>query len=157
MAFLYYTCRASFAASAETICPICPLVHSSFQSVLQWNSFTPLKYIVYKCYYCFSQMMDHFFQTFADMDIKISYITSCAQKCKSWRRYLLTVVTSLRRNKNAAFWKSVLFLCSIILLCCLPRPISPKIFESYYRSQKNVVSLSWIKMWIEYLLQGTDI
>ena len=59
---LVYTCRAFFAESSETICPIYSLVHSSFQSVSQWNFFSPLKYIVHKCYYCFSQRMGHFFR-----------------------------------------------------------------------------------------------
>ena len=59
---LVYTCCTFFAASAETVCPIYSLMHSSFQSVAQWNSFSPLKYIVYKCYYCFSQRMGHFFR-----------------------------------------------------------------------------------------------
>ena len=34
---LVYTCRAFFAASSENICPIYCFVHSSSQSVTQWN------------------------------------------------------------------------------------------------------------------------
>ena len=59
--------------------------------------------------------MGHFFQTFAEMNIKFSYITSCAQMAKL-KKVLITVVTSLRRNKNAAFRKSGLFLRSIYIV-----------------------------------------
>ena len=50
---LVYTCRAFFAVSSENIYPIYCFGHSSSQSVSQWNSFSPLKYIVYKCFSCF--------------------------------------------------------------------------------------------------------
>ena len=56
-----YTCRAFFAVSSENNCPIYSFVHSSSQSVSQWNSFSPLKYIVYQCYSCFRPGMGHFF------------------------------------------------------------------------------------------------
>ena len=59
---LVYTCHAFFAVSSKNIYPIYCFCHSSSQSVLQWSSFSPLKYIVYKCYYCFSQRMGHFFR-----------------------------------------------------------------------------------------------
>ena len=58
---LVYTCRAFFAVSSKNIYPIHCFGHSSSQSVLQWNSFSPLKYIVYKCYSCFRPGMGHFF------------------------------------------------------------------------------------------------
>ena len=58
---LVYTCRAFFAVSSKNIYPIYCFGHSSSQSVLQWNSFSPLKYIVYKCYSCFRPGMGHFF------------------------------------------------------------------------------------------------
>ena len=58
---LVYTCRAFFAVSSKNIYPIYCLGHSSSQSVLQWNSFFPLKYIVYKCFSCFRPRMGHFF------------------------------------------------------------------------------------------------
>ena len=58
---LVYTCRAFFAVSSKNIYPIYCSGHSSSQSVLQWNSFSPLKYIVYKCYSCFRPGMGHFF------------------------------------------------------------------------------------------------
>ena len=64
---LVYTClhlsRFSFAVSSENIYPIYCFGHSSSQSVLQWNSFSPLKYIVYKCYSCFRPRMGHFFSS----------------------------------------------------------------------------------------------
>ena len=58
---LVYTCRAFFALSSENICPIYCFGHSSSQSVSQWNSFFPLKYIVYRCFSCFRARMGHFF------------------------------------------------------------------------------------------------
>ena len=60
---LVYTCRAFFAVSSENICPIYCFGHSSSQSVLQWNSFSPLKYIVYKCFSCFRPRMGQFFSS----------------------------------------------------------------------------------------------
>ena len=58
---LVYTCRAFFALSSENHCPIYCFGHSSSQSVSQWNSFSPLEYIVYKCFSCFRPGMGHFF------------------------------------------------------------------------------------------------
>ena len=58
---LVYTCRAFFAVSSKNIYPIYCFGHSSSQSVLQRNSFSPLKYIVYKCFSCFRPGMGHFF------------------------------------------------------------------------------------------------
>ena len=58
---LVYTCRAFFAVSSKNIYPIYCFGHSSSQSFLEWNSFPPLKYIVYKCYSCFRPGMGHFF------------------------------------------------------------------------------------------------
>ena len=52
-----------FAVSSKNIYPIYCFGHSSSQSVLQWNSFSPLKYIVYKCYSCFRPGMGHFFSS----------------------------------------------------------------------------------------------
>ena len=61
--FHSHTCRAFFAVSSKTIYPIYCFGHSSSQSVSQWNSFSPLKYIVYKCYSCFRPRMGHFFSS----------------------------------------------------------------------------------------------
>ena len=60
---LVYTCRAFFAVSSENICPIYCFGHSSSQSVSQWNSFSPLKYIVYKCFSCFRPRMGQNFSS----------------------------------------------------------------------------------------------
>ena len=61
---LVYTCRAFFfALSSENICPMYCFGHSSSQSVSQWNCFSPLKYIVYKCFSCFRPGMGHFFSS----------------------------------------------------------------------------------------------
>ena len=49
-----------FVLSSENICPIYCFGHSSSQSVSQWNSSFPLKYIVYKCFSCFRPRMGHF-------------------------------------------------------------------------------------------------
>ena len=58
---LVYTSRAFFALLSENICPMYCFGHGSSQSVSQWNSFSPLKYIVYKCFSCFRPGMGHFF------------------------------------------------------------------------------------------------
>ena len=60
---LVYTCRAFFAVSSKNICAIYCFGHSSSQSVSQWNSFSHLKYIVYKCYSCFRPGMGQFFSS----------------------------------------------------------------------------------------------
>ena len=60
---LVYTCRAFFAVSSKNINHIYCFGHNSSQSVLQGNSFSPLKYIVYKCYSCFRPRMGHFFSS----------------------------------------------------------------------------------------------
>ena len=60
---LVYTCRAFFAVSSKNIYPIYCFGHSSSQSVSEWNSFPPLKYIVYKCYSCFRPGMGHFYSS----------------------------------------------------------------------------------------------
>ena len=52
-----------FAVPSKNIYPIYCFGHSSSQSVSQWNSFSPLKYIVYKCYSCFRPGMGHFFSS----------------------------------------------------------------------------------------------
>ena len=62
--FFIVTLVALFlAVSSKNIYPIYCFGHSSSQSVLQWNSFSPLKYIVYKCYSCFRPGMGHFFSS----------------------------------------------------------------------------------------------
>ena len=60
---LVYTCHAFFAVSSKNINHIYCFGHTSSQSVLQWNSFSPLKYIVYKCYSCFRPGTGHFFSS----------------------------------------------------------------------------------------------
>ena len=60
---LVYTCHAFFAVSSKNINDIYCFGHNSSQTVLQWNSFSPLKYIVYKCYCCFRPRMGHFFSS----------------------------------------------------------------------------------------------
>ena len=60
---LVYTCRAFFAVSSENICPIYCFGHSSSQSVSHRNCFSPLKYIVYKCFSCFRPRMGQFFSS----------------------------------------------------------------------------------------------
>ena len=61
--FHRHTCRAFFAVSSKNIYPTYCFGHSSSQSVSQWNSFSPLKYIVYKCFSCFRPGMAHFFSS----------------------------------------------------------------------------------------------
>ena len=48
-----------FGASSENICPI--YMHSSSSLFHTETLFSPLKYIVYKCYSCFRQRRGHFF------------------------------------------------------------------------------------------------
>ena len=52
-----------FCCIIKNIYPIHCFGHSSSQSVSQWNSFSPLKYIVYKCYSCFRPGMGPFFSS----------------------------------------------------------------------------------------------
>ena len=59
---LVYTCRALLLYHPN-INPIYCFGHSSSQFVSHWNSFSPLKYIVYKCYSCFRPRMGHFFSS----------------------------------------------------------------------------------------------
>ena len=58
---LVFTCRAFFGVSLENNCPIYCFGHSLSQSVSHWNSFSPLKYIVYKRYNCFRPGMGNCF------------------------------------------------------------------------------------------------
>ena len=58
---LVYNCHTFFAVSSRNIYLIYCFGYSSFQSVSQWNSFSPLKYIVYKWFSCFRPGMGHFF------------------------------------------------------------------------------------------------
>ena len=53
-----------------------------------------------------------FFQTFAEMNIKFP-VQQVILKMAKLKKVLVAVAASLQRNKNAAFWKSALFLCSI--------------------------------------------
>ena len=57
---LVYTCHAFFAVPSESIYPIYCFGHSLSQSVSQENSFSPFKYIIYKC---FRPGMGHFFSS----------------------------------------------------------------------------------------------
>ena len=91
---LVYTCCTFFAASAETVCPIYSLVHSSFQSVVQWNSFSPLKYIVTNVTIV-SVKEWVIFSDFCRDEHKTFLHNRLCSKWQSWRR------------------KSALFLCSI--------------------------------------------
>ena len=52
-----------FAVSSENISPIYCFGHSSSQSVSQWKSLSPLKYLVYKCNSCFRPEMGQFFSS----------------------------------------------------------------------------------------------
>ena len=58
---LVYICCAFFAVSSKNINHIYCFGHTSSQPVSQWNSFSPFKYIVYKCYSCFRPGMSLFF------------------------------------------------------------------------------------------------
>ena len=58
---LVYICRAFFAVSSENIYPIYCFGHSWSQSISQWNSFSPSKYIGYKYKICFKPGMGQLF------------------------------------------------------------------------------------------------
>ena len=95
---LVYTCRAFFAVSSENICPIYCFGHSSSQSVSQWNSFPPLKYIVYKCYSCFRPRMGQFFSS-SHLSTLVGLFLLYHQKIFIPYIVLVTVRLSLFRNE----------------------------------------------------------
>ena len=125
---LVYTCRAFFAVSSENVCPIYCFGHSSSQSVSQWNSFFPLKYIVYKCFSCFRPRMGQFFSY---IHIFVPYIFGCiikifeekislynilylsllyiVLKIPKLKKVFVTVVTSLQRDETRPFGNPLSF------------------------------------------------
>ena len=94
---LVYTCRAFFAIASKNIYPIYCFGHSSSQSVLQCNSFSPLKYIVYKCYSCFRPGMGNFF--FHRHTCRVFFFLLYHQKIFIPYIVLVTVRLSLFRNE----------------------------------------------------------
>ena len=92
---LVYTCHAFFAVSSENICPIYCFGHNSSQSVSQRNSFSPLKYIVYKCFSCFRPRMGQFFS--------LSHLSTLVALffCSIIRKYLSHVL----------FWSQLVSVC----------------------------------------------
>ena len=95
---LVYTCHAFFAVSSKNICPIYCFGHSSSQSVSEWNSFPPLKYIVYKCYSCFRPGMGHFFSS-SHLSTLVTLFLLYHQKIFIPYIVLVTVRLSLFRNE----------------------------------------------------------
>ena len=102
-----------FCCIIKTIYPIYCFGHSSSQSVLQWNSFSPLKYIVYKCYSCFRPGMGHFF-------FIVTLVYTCLHLscffCYIIRKYLshiflVTVRLSLFHNEILFFFFSFKIHC----------------------------------------------
>ena len=91
---LVYTCRAFFAVSSKNINHIYCFGHNSSQSVLQGNSFSPLKYIVYKCYSCFRPRMGHFFHRHTCLHLSRFF-------CSIIRKYLSHVL----------FWSRLVSVC----------------------------------------------
>ena len=139
---------------SDADCPIYCFGHSSSQSVSQWNSFPPLKYIVYKCFSCFRPGMAVFFHRHTChaffcciirkylshiylavssrlLKWKFLYITYCTSlynilcwRYQSWRRYLLQ---SSRRYSTTRC--KPLFFCAICTDCGTFIP-SDRIFSS---------------------------
>ena len=99
---LVYTCHAFFAVSSENIYPIYCFGHSSSQSVLQWNSFSPLKYIVYKCYRCFRPRMGQFFSS-SHLSTLVALFLLYHQKIFVSYIVLVTARLSLFRNEILFF------------------------------------------------------
>ena len=95
---LVYTCRAFSAVSSKNIYPIYCFGHSSSQSVSQWNSFSPLKYIVYKCYSCFRLGMGQFFSS-SHLSTLVTLFLLYHQKIFIPYIVLVTVRLSLFRNE----------------------------------------------------------
>ena len=89
------TCHAFFAVSSKNINHIYCFGHTSSQSVLQWNSFSPLNYIVYKCYSCFRPGIGHFFHRHTCRAFLLLY----HQKIFIPYIVLVTVRLSLFRNE----------------------------------------------------------
>ena len=96
---LVYTCRAFFAVSSKNIYPIYCFGHSSSQSVSEWNSFPPLKYIVYKCCSCFRPGMGHFL-SLSHLSTLVALFLLYHQKIFIPYIVLVTVRLSLFRNKT---------------------------------------------------------
>ena len=80
------------------IYPIYCFGHSSSQSVSEWNSFPPLKYIVYKCYSCFRPGMGHFF-SLSHLYTLVALFLLYHQKIFILYIVLVTVRLSLFRNE----------------------------------------------------------
>ena len=87
-----------FALSSENICPMYCFGHSSSQSVSLWNSFSPLKYIVYKCYSCFRLGMGQFFSS-SHLSTLVTLFLLYHQKILIIYIVLVTIRLSLFRNE----------------------------------------------------------
>ena len=87
-----------FAVSSENIYPIYCFGHSSSQSVSEWNSFPPLKYIVYKCYSCFRPGMGQFFSS-SHLPTPVTLFLLYHQKIFVPYIVLVTACLSLFRNE----------------------------------------------------------
>ena len=129
---LVYTCRAFFAVSLENNCPIYCFGDSLSQSVSHWNSFSPLNYIVYKCFSCFRPGMGRFFS--------LSHLsTLVALVCFIIRKYLFPL-------------KYIVYKC----YCCFNQRMGH--FCSDFRRDGHKIFLynklcSKCQRWRRYLLQ----
>ena len=137
--FHRHTClhlsRFSFAVSSENIYPIYCFGHSSSQSVSQWNSFSPLKYIVYKCYSCFRPGMGHYFfivtlvALFLAVSSKNIYPIYCfghssSQSVLQWNsfsplKYIVYKCYSCFRPGMGLFFSSSHLSTLVALFCCI--------------------------------------
>ena len=89
-----------FGASSENICPIYSLMTARLSLFHTETLFSPLKYIVYRCYSCFRQRRGHFFHRH-----------TCIQRLHSFSLYnaLYTLVT--------LFWSFIRKYLSHTLYC----------------------------------------
>ena len=135
--FHRHTCHAFFAVSSKNIYPTYCFGHSSSQSVSQWNSFSPLKYIVYKCFSYFRPGMalfvssSHLSRFFCCIIRKyLSHILFWSQLVSvcfgmkffsSFKKTLSTNVTVVSDQGWANFFHRHTFLHLSRFFCCIIR------------------------------------
>ena len=145
--FHRHTCRAFFALSSENICPIYCFGHSSSQSVSQWNSFFPLKYIVYKCFSCFRPRMGHFF-----------FIVTLVYTCRAFFAVSSENICPIycfghSSSQSVSQWNSFFSLKYIVYKCfsCF-RPRMDQFFSSSHLSTLVALFCSIIRKYLSHVL-----
>ena len=126
---LVYTCRAFFVLSSENICLMYCFGNSSSQSVLQWNSFSPLKYIVAKCFSCFRPGMGQFLSS-SHLSTLV-FVLLYHQKI--FIPYIVLVTARLRLFRNEIFFFPLKYIVYKCFSCF--RPEMGQFFSSSHLSR----------------------